>query len=185
MRRLIDLTGKRFGRLIVIKRSFPNNNQRQPNWLCKCDCGKEKVILGMSLKSGFTKSCGCLQRENMKNVGNLNRLKPGLACMRRLIGVTKRRSKRLGLDFNLTEKEYFTLTQQDCYYCGAKPENVLRHKESNGDYIYNGLDRVDNNKGYTIDNVVPCCRLCNYGKRNLTIQEFKDWISKIYNRLKL
>ncbi|MEK0337174.1 MAG: hypothetical protein QQN41_07060, partial [Nitrosopumilus sp.] len=39
------------------------NNQRQSRWLCKCDCGKEIIILGYNLKNGTTKSCGCLRKE--------------------------------------------------------------------------------------------------------------------------
>ena len=47
----------------------------------------------------------------------------------------------------------------------------------------NGLDRVDNNKGYTIDNVVPCCKRCNYAKNNQTPREFKEWVKKVYNKM--
>lgn len=60
---MIDLTGKKFGRLTVVKR-VGTDNQRNPMWLCKCDCGNEKVIRGNGLKSGNTKSCGCLAKEN-------------------------------------------------------------------------------------------------------------------------
>ena len=50
----------------------------------------------------------------------------------------------------------------------------------NGIYIYNGIDRIDNNKGYTIDNIVPCCHICNQAKSSFTLQEFQDWIEKVY-----
>lgn len=57
-----DLTNKRFGKLIVIKRvPIPENGHKNNSyWLCKCDCGKEKVVKGVSLKNSNTKSCGCL-----------------------------------------------------------------------------------------------------------------------------
>lgn len=67
---LIDLTGQRFGKLTVIKRA---ENLRKPNgnivtcWLCKCDCGNEKVIQGVYLRRGETKSCGCLKGELLAN----------------------------------------------------------------------------------------------------------------------
>ena len=64
MSRFIDLTGERFGRLVVLKR-VANNKHEQSMWACKCDCGKEKIILGYHLKSGDTKSCGCLAREQL------------------------------------------------------------------------------------------------------------------------
>jgi len=62
MSRFIDLTGQRFGRLVVIKR-VENTKTGQTRWLCLCDCGKEKVIYGNSLRQELTKSCGCLSIE--------------------------------------------------------------------------------------------------------------------------
>lgn len=64
---LIDLTGKRFGRLTVLKRVFPPNTKNKAYWLCQCDCGKTTVCTSKSLRGGHTKSCGCLQREDAKN----------------------------------------------------------------------------------------------------------------------
>jgi hypothetical protein len=60
--RLIDLTGMRFGRLLVLKRA--SNQGRQPRWHCRCDCGKSTVSHGMSLRNGRSRSCGCLSAEN-------------------------------------------------------------------------------------------------------------------------
>lgn len=71
MSKLVDLTGRKFNRLTVIKRDGSQN--KKAVWLCKCDCGKEIRVLGVSLLSGNTKSCGCLQRETVKNVGLANK----------------------------------------------------------------------------------------------------------------
>ena len=60
MRTPLDLSGKRFGKLVVIKR-VGSNNQGNSMWLCKCDCGKESIVNSQHLKSGQTKSCGCLK----------------------------------------------------------------------------------------------------------------------------
>lgn len=57
--KLIDLTGKRFGKLSVIERAKENIHDR-PAWVCKCDCGKTAIVFGTSLRNGNTKSCGCL-----------------------------------------------------------------------------------------------------------------------------
>lgn len=61
-----DLCGKRYGRLVVIK-YVGTNASGGSMWLCKCDCGNEKTVRGSKLKSGWTKSCGCLQRECSRN----------------------------------------------------------------------------------------------------------------------
>lgn len=69
MRRLIDLTGKRFGRLTVIERwgtyYAPESAHSAPLWLCECDCGEEYIVRGDNLRSGATKSCGCLRDEHV------------------------------------------------------------------------------------------------------------------------
>lgn len=72
MATLIDLTGKTFGRLTVIKRAEdyirPNGNH-SVRWLCKCSCEENKyvVVLGQLLRSGSTKSCGCLHNEMLSD----------------------------------------------------------------------------------------------------------------------
>lgn len=61
MARRIDLTGQRFGRLTVIE--YDHAEHDGAHWLCKCDCGTEKVIAGYLLRNGATKSCGCLKSD--------------------------------------------------------------------------------------------------------------------------
>jgi hypothetical protein len=62
MPKLIDLTGKRYERLLVIKYEEKANNG-DSYWLCKCDCEKVLKVLGKSLRYGRSKSCGCLTRD--------------------------------------------------------------------------------------------------------------------------
>ena len=180
MSELIDLTEKIFGRLTVIKREYPNGKRGEPRWLCRCECGKQKVIFGKNLRQGYSQSCGCLRDEN---VGNRRRLRSGLASMRGLINSYKNGAKKRGIKYELTEKQFAEITKQNCYYCGAKPNEVIIYKECNGAYIYNGIDRIGNNKGYTINNVAPCCKKCNWAKNDSTIKEYKDWIKNSYNKM--
>lgn len=65
MRSLIDITGRRFGRLVVVEYI---GGQRL-KWLCICDCGKSCLVRGNFLRSGRQQSCGCMRRENMRQVG--------------------------------------------------------------------------------------------------------------------
>ena len=183
MGKLIDLTGKKFGRLTVIKRSYPNSEDEYPNWLCKCECGNERIVRGDLLRNGHTKSCGCLRKETLTYRNEKGKLEQGISSMRQAITTYKKNAKSNGREYKLTEEQFKEITQKDCYYCGAKPDNVRKNKYNNGNYIYNGIDRIDNNKGYVTGNIVPCCKICNIAKHNLTIQEFKDWIRRVYNRL--
>lgn len=66
MGKLIDLTGKRFGKLTVIKKSdyyISPKGLKDMQWECECDCGNTVNVRGSQLRSGMTKSCGCLQKE--------------------------------------------------------------------------------------------------------------------------
>jgi hypothetical protein len=65
--KLIDLVGKRFGRLVVLKRVDDDKNKNR-RWLCLCYCGKKKIVHGSSLYAGRTKSCGCLQKEIVRKL---------------------------------------------------------------------------------------------------------------------
>lgn len=76
MPKLIDLTGKTFGRLTVIKRHPQNTKNNKPRWICKCECGNDNVVVqGSHLSSGHTTSCGCYHKEisgqqNFKDITN-------------------------------------------------------------------------------------------------------------------
>ena len=76
MSKFQDLTGQRFGRLVVIERAedyiFPSG-QKQAQWLCECSCENHNKIITTSarLKSGNTKSCGCLKSEAVKENNKL------------------------------------------------------------------------------------------------------------------
>lgn len=61
-----SLVGRKFGRLTVLKYDHKNAH-REPFWLCECECGNTKVVIGANLKNGTTKSCGCYQRERSRN----------------------------------------------------------------------------------------------------------------------
>uniref|UniRef100_A0A6H2A4R9 Putative HNH endonuclease n=1 Tax=viral metagenome TaxID=1070528 RepID=A0A6H2A4R9_9ZZZZ len=180
MGKLIDLTGQKFKRWTVIKRVYPNTNDNKAKWLCKCKCGVERAVSGHNLKLGISNSCGCLNRENLAKV---NRLSPGLSNMRGLILKYKITAKNKGFKYTLTEEQFTKLTSSNCYYCGEIPKQIKKQNNTYGNYIYNGIDRVDNNLGYTPENTVSCCKLCNYKKSDMTLQDFQDWIRRVYNKL--
>jgi hypothetical protein len=78
MTRREDLTGRRFGRVTVL-RFYDLNGSRNAYWLCKCDCGTEFIALGCNLKRGYTKSCGCYRSEATKE-RNLKRFRHNDCC---------------------------------------------------------------------------------------------------------
>lgn len=69
--RVKDVTNQRFGRLVVMKFTYADQ-YGIAYWLCACDCGREIIIAGNSLRQGRTKSCGCLRRESSSRQTGIN-----------------------------------------------------------------------------------------------------------------
>ena len=88
-------------------------------------------------------------------------------------------AKKRGLSFELTREQFGDLTKQDCWYCGAKPAQKASSNEVKDFYLYNGIDRVENDKGYIFANCVPCCGRCNRMKSNLSAEDFINQTKKI------
>lgn len=70
MRKVIDLTGKKFGAWTVIKQSEKRN--KHITWLCKCECGNESVVVSQKLRMGLSKSCGCLIPEKARESSTIH-----------------------------------------------------------------------------------------------------------------
>ena len=66
MSKLIDLTGQRFGRLLVIEKASAKHGCTNARWHCRCDCGNDVVVRSTSLRSGGSTSCGCYRAEYLK-----------------------------------------------------------------------------------------------------------------------
>ena len=171
-RNTIIMVLQKYGRLTVIKRSG-SNNHGYATWLCECECGNKTVMNGASLRNGNTRSCGCLRREN----GSLAK---GESAFNIVFSDIRRMAKKRGYEWQLTKEQVRVLTGRVCFYCGVEPKQGASKKICNGVYLYNGLDRADNKRGYTIDNVVPCCKTCNLAKRTMSVEEFRIWVCNIY-----
>ena len=165
--------GKRYGMLTVVEGLHRRVNE-QFMWWCVCDCGESQAVRGASLRNGETQSCGCLRDGN-------NRLSYGESSKRCLFRSYKYSAKKRGHSWGLSAQEFFELTQQPCKYCGARPSQTYQpNQKSYGHFIYNGIDRVENEFGYVPTNVVACCTICNVAKRDQTLEQFKAWIRRVY-----
>lgn len=171
----INEIGNRYGRWTVI-RQVKKDEGGTAKWLCRCDCGTEQAVNGTDLRNGHSKSCGCLARE-------LNSLPKGEAAFNHTRARIRRNAKERGLEWALTKDQVRVLIKQDCHYCGAKPQQGQDAKRFNGAFPHNGLDRVDNEKGYIFGNVVPCCLYCNVAKRERTLEDFVAWAHQLSNHL--
>jgi hypothetical protein len=174
-----NIVGQKFGRWEVIKEVEKPDNIKGRNkyWLCKCECGKKRIVKGDSLKSGTSTSCGCYIAELTRN---RTKYEYGLASVLNVYRMYKRNSKKAGRIFELSLDFFKLITQKRCIHCGSEPNNIMKNYHNNGDYVYNGIDRINSDLGYTEDNVVPCCWHCNQAKSDYTLEEHDSWLEQSY-----
>lgn len=174
-KRRVKLEGRKFNKLKVLK--FTGTDKHCASLFeCICDCGNITIVRGVHLLNENTKTCGCLQKEVTRKRVSLEK---GEACFNQVFASYKKSAKRKNIDFDLIKEEFRSLTQNNCFYCNSEPSNIKKAQKSNGEYRYNGLDRIDNSRGYTMDNIVSCCENCNKAKRDLSIDDFLKWAMMI------
>ncbi len=173
----IDLTGQVFGRLTVLNYEYTNRGAAY--WKCVCSCGDETVVNSYKLRSGRTRSCGCLMKEHTMT---MTKLETGIAAFKELISNYKTKAHDRGLVYSLTDEEALELFKGNCFYCGLSPNQHYRPNR-NGGFIYNGIDRVNNEIGYSKDNCVPCCKHCNRAKMDRSLDEFLEWVDRVYSTI--
>jgi hypothetical protein len=164
-----DITGQRFGHLVALR--VDETKRKGVHWIFKCDCGREKSILGKRIRDGSHVSCGCSEMR----MGNLSKTWkgygeiPGKYWYQMINGAKSR-----NLTFLLTiEKAWDIFLKQDkkCALTGTPIQ--LNHPKTAS------LDRIDSSKGYTEDNVQWVHLKVNVMKMDLSEKELYNWCEKI------
>ena len=160
-------TGDRFERLTVI--AFSHNDKRhRRHYTVKCDCGKIKTVQGTLLRSGNTRSCGCLSNEARCRT----RLPNDRGVINHIILQYKRHAADRGLKFLLDYETVEKMVRAPCTYCGIVGGNLKKTKNLKAGFAHNGIDRLDSDGDYITSNVAPCCGACNRAKRDMNRDEF-------------
>ena len=192
---LEGVIGKKFGRLIIVEITGASTVGKQKRRIvrCVCECGTVKLVPLTYLKRGQISSCGCLLLETASTNIKLAQSKlfdQGVWEKDPKIASAKKVWRLSYSDGDISLEDFLLLSQQECFYCGAQPANCCsaygdrnsEFRQENGDFLYNGLDRVDSSKGHTKDNVVSCCIDCNKAKLDRTQKDFFDWVCLVYNK---
>lgn len=156
--KLKDLTGERFGRLVVVER-VGSNKQHRATWKCVCDCGAVATVVGSSLLSGCTKSCGCLHNEISAENGRKSRssvTKHG-GSHERLYYVWRSMRNRC---FDKSHPRYKDWGGRGITVCKEWADSYATFKEwaLNNGYTADSkrgectIDRIDNNGNYCPEN---------------------------------
>lgn len=138
----LDVTGQKFGRLTAIKR-VGSDKHRNAIWLCRCECGRTKEILLPSLRRSLTRSCGCLNSDNLAS--GRNRLKHGAAGT---FSLKKKPTREYKSWLNMLARCYDKNRDKFCYY-GARGITVCeRWRSSFPNFLE---DMGPRSKGKTLD----------------------------------
>lgn len=167
------LVGQVFGKLTVLAEAGINRNNNVL-WDCVCTCGRKVKLTTHRLQTERTRSCGCPEC--------MYGLEKGESAFRLKFKEYQNSAAARGHEWGLTSEQFRSITQESCHYCGAPPSKKTYNSHCNGQFTYNGLDRKNNDLGYTPDNVVPCCSRCNYYKGRKSYTEFIAWIARIRER---
>lgn len=177
-----DLVGKVFGSWTVIEPYITAGGRKQ--WFCRCSCGSIKGLTKEYLIKRSKKEPGCRKCNKLKGLQTSEKYIE--FARSNLYRMYKFHANKRSINFNLDYDTFVSLTSGTCFYCGKEPQQqYVRHRKTyKSIYMYNGIDRLDNSIGYTIENCVTCCKYCNFTKRDRTCFAFVDWVNRIYSNLK-
>lgn len=179
-----DLTGRRFGKLVVVKAG--NTTERGVlYWDCLCDCGNKHLTTGWNLKNGHVTSCGCVRRALEDSTYKPDTYQRGLVRVYR--NYTNNAEAR-GYEMSLTLDDVKEIISQPCHYCGRKDKQGFdfgSKRYPDRKFHYTGIDRVDNKIGYVKGNCVPCCTVCNRAKNGMSYEEFVEYLDLLVAYRKL
>jgi hypothetical protein len=174
-----NLTGRQFGYLTVNKLLIGKSEHNYGTlWECICICGKIHNVVSHSLVTGQTKSCGCKSGElysqsatKPDNEAIINSIWTSYQC----------HAKNLNVNFNLSKEQFKNLIFSPCHYCSSDLSNIRKVNNLTGNKVfkYNGIDRMNTNEDYTVENCVAACKNCNYAKRKLSYDDFINLAKKI------
>jgi len=175
-----DLTGKIVGQWYIVKfshtreRKSCGKKRRRRYWQVECtNCKSRRTIESTNLlppAGGKCQSCWGYDK--------------GFSGLKELYDTYVRNAANYDRPFLLSIEEMKDITSMACHYCGSPPTLIKKTKAKScwGHYCYNGIDRRDNEIGYTKENCLPCCKICNRAKNNMTYKDFVDYINSIKTR---
>ena len=160
-----NYVGMKFGKITITNQYYLDRGNLRVDFTC--DCGNKETNKVFRTVKTRTMCFNC------------SRILPtGVGAFNMLWYSYTRSAKRRNLEFKLTKEKFKEIIQQNCFYCGGIPSNIM--KSTGGEYIYNGIDRRDNNIGYTLENCVPACKNCNFFKFQSSQSDFLNHVKKIY-----
>lgn len=176
-RKIPNLTGTKFGRLEVV--SYVGDvapDKYVSKWLCRCECGGKKIVRSDLLKSGLTKSCGCLYARK----GNNNPLWRGVGELSKTVLTRIREDAKIRkIHFNLSLEFLWDLFLKQNRQCALTGDPIGFGKTGRDSNRSASLDRKDPSLGYIEENVQWVHKDVNFAKQRMTQEEFIVMCKKV------
>ena len=184
----IDMSNMKIGYLDILNKVADSEHKHRQSFLIYCRLCKEyKITTGRAirrmarLKDQSLVNCGC-RKNRIKTKEDHYR-----SALKLLYKQYKSSALQRNIYFNLSLEEFERIVKEKkCVYCGEDITRTVtsRTKFNSMDFVFAGIDRIDNNNGYILGNVATCCSVCNNMKGTSSIFDFLNKINKIYdNRL--
>lgn len=176
----VDYTGQTFNGILTVKH-LGKDKSKNNIYNFKCHCGDTFTSQISDVRMGKIKSCGCVAPQKSMDRYLVD---PTKHAVNHLYAGYKSDAKSRNYEFEITVEEFKSMIKSECFYCGVKNSNSYmdtkpRKAGNQEPYLYNGVDRVDNEIGYTKENCVAACRSCNISKHTLTQDYFIERAYKI------
>lgn len=149
-----DMTGQRFGRLVVVERAadyIPPSGSKKIMWTCKCDCGNVAVVMANSLRRGSTKSCGCISKEKTAERNETHGMR-----RTRLYAVWRGMKERCENPNNVSYERYggrgIRICEEWKRFAPFQAWATAAGYDPNAKRGQCTIERIDNSKGYSPDN---------------------------------
>lgn len=187
----IDHKGQKYNHLTMLYPTRSGGAGKGVYWMAQCDCGAMKEVRGTEARLGYIKTCGkCEYHSGLvkaaaaKSSINKDPKRPLRdVYMRYAHGAIYR-----NYEWKLTPEQFEEIVTKNCTYCQAPPREYKRAKRKGKGAgfraVCNGIDRINNQLGYTLDNCTACCPTCNRMKGTMDIVEFAKQISRMHEVLK-
>lgn len=188
----IDMAGQVYNSWKILERvPWAPETKGGAWWVAEClECNEIYRVKGANIRRGLSKrcvKCGCGHGHAAQKGQVRTKRTAAQSAHHYLFLKLRKEARKRGLEWGLTPDQVQTLVLSNCAHCGAKPSlackplahlGLSQKRAADATITRNGIDRLDPELGYTEQNCVPCCEICNTSKLAMSLPEWDAWFAR-------